>query len=150
MEEDIVKEIDKLLAEDLIEGSDSGYSNAYLPVVKYDEKTKKNKVRLTIDMRKLNLGVVQDRLPIGDIQDLLNQLDGCRYLTIIDAARGYLQVDLDEDSKKYTCFRHKNQAYQFKKMAFGLCNAPATFMRLMDKAFSDKNFQSLIIYSDDM
>ena len=107
LEGEVLKEIDKLLEEDLIEGSDSGFSNAYLPVVKIDEKTKKRAVRLTLDMRRLNLGVIPDKLPIGDVQDILNRLHGCKYLSVIDASKGYLQIDLDEDSKKYTAFRHK-------------------------------------------
>ena len=148
LEEDIVREIDKLLKEDLIEGSDSGYSNPYLPIVKKDEKTGKNKVRLTIDMRRLNEGVTRDLLPIGDVQDLLNELNGSKYLTVIDAAKGYLQVNLDEDSKKFTAFRHKNMAYQFKRMCFGLANAPATWCRLVQTALS--GVKGVYAYMDDL
>ena len=66
-----------------------------------------------------------------------------------------MQVDLDEDSKKYTCFRHKNQAYQFKKMAFGLCNAPATWCRLVQTALSGLDhvyayMDDLLIYTKDL
>ena len=148
LEGEVLKEIDKLLEEDLIEGSDSGFSNAYLPVVKIDEKTKKRAVRLTLDMRRLNLGVIPDKLPIGDVQDILNRLHGCKYLSVIDASKGYLQIDLDEDSKKYTAFRHKNNAYQYKRMCFGLSGAPATWCRLVQTALS--GIEGVYAYMDDL
>ena len=56
----------------------------------------------------------------------------------------------DEDIEK-TAFRvGTGGLYEYTRMPFGLCNAPATFMRLMDKAFGDQNFQTLLIYLDDI
>ena len=98
MDSQILEEVDRLLREGLIEPSDSPFSNCYLPVVKFDSTTQKYKIRLCIDMRKLNAGQEIDRLPIGDTQQLLNKLNGAKYLTVLDASSGYLQVDLDEPS----------------------------------------------------
>ena len=92
MEQQVLAEVDRLIQEDLIEATDSAYNNAYLPVVKIDEKTKKTKLRLVLDLRRLNRSIEVDRLQVGDVQDLLNQLHGARYLTVIDASQGYLRT----------------------------------------------------------
>ena len=110
------EEVDRLICEGIIEPSDSPISNCYLPVVKFDEATQKYKIRLCLDLRKLNQGIDIDRLQIGDTQELLNKLNGARYLTIFDASSGYLQLDLEETSRKYTAFRVGNRAFQWNKM----------------------------------
>ena len=148
LESQILEEIDRLIREGLIEPSESPFSNCYLPVVKYDDKTNKYKIRLCLDLRKLNSGVEVDRLPIGNTQDLLNKLHEAKYLTVLDASSGYLQVDLEESSKKYTAFRVGNRCYVWKKMAFGLGSAPSTWARLMQLALS--GVKNTYVYMDDI
>ena len=104
LKEDIKKEINKLLIDDLIESCESEYNNAYLPVAKRDEHGKL-KLRLVLDLRRLNTDIAVDRITINDVQELINKLDGAKFMTVIDAASGYLQISLTEDSKKFTAFR---------------------------------------------
>ena len=148
LERDILQEVDRLMQEGLIEPSDSPFSNAYLPVVKYDEKTKKNKIRLCLDLRRLNRGIELDRLHIGDSQELINKLHGAKIMTVLDASSGYLQVDLEEQSKKYTAFRVGNRGYQWTKMCFGLGSAPSSWCRLMQVTLS--GLDCVYVYMDDI
>ena len=148
LESQILEEIDRLIKEGLIEPSDSPFSNCYLPVVKYDSATQKYKIRLCLDLRKLNAHIEIDRLPIGDTQDLLNKMHKSKFLTVLDASSGYLQVDLEEDSRKYTAFRVGNRGYQFRKMCFGLATAPSSWSRLMQVTLS--GISNCYVYMDDI
>ena len=148
LEQHILEEVERLIKEGLIDPSDSPFSSAYLPVVKFDEKTQTNKIRLCLDLRKLNAGVSIDRLHIGDPQELLNKLHGAKYLSVLDASSGYLQVDLDDNSKKYTAFRVGNRAFQWRKMCFGLGSAPSSWSRLMQVTLS--GIDNVFVYMDDI
>ena len=72
---DIRAEIDRLLRLDLKETGESLFSNAYLPVAKIDKETGRLKLRLVLDLRRLNLHCETDHLPVQDINDLLNRLN---------------------------------------------------------------------------
>ena len=148
LKDDIQKEVDRLIKEDLIEGAESEFNNAYLPVAKRDLATGKLKLRLVLDLRKFNENIAVDRLPISDINDLLNELHGAKYLTVLDAASGYLQISLTKDSRKYTAFRHHNNAYQYKRMCFGLGSAPSTWIRFMNLVTS--GLSNVFCYMDDI
>ena len=153
LQERIEEEIEKLLHEELIEVAESQYSNAFLPVTKKDEKTGTYKVRVVLDLRRLNDYIQIDRLPIEDTQNLLNRLHGAKYLTVLDASKGYLQIALTEESKKYTAFRFGNNCYQYSKMCFGLGSAPSTWIRLMNLVLSGlkqvyKYMDDVLIYSE--
>ena len=146
--EDIKREISRLIQEGIIEPSESEFNNAILPVAKTDPVTGKLKLRIVADFRSLNKSILVDRLPISDIQDLLNKLDGVQYVSVLDAASGYLQINLEPESQKYTAFRYDNKAYTYKKLAFGLGSAPSTYIRLMNVVLS--GLSSCFCYMDDI
>ena len=148
LEADIQAEIDRLLSEDLIECSESPYSNAFLPVTKIDPKSGKLKICVCLDLRSLNKGVQIDRLCIQNIQDLLNKLSGCKYLTVLDAASGYLQIPMTYESKPFTAFRYNNTCYVHNTMPFGLGSAPSTYIRFMNIVTS--NIPGCFVYMDDL
>ena len=129
LEGDIKLEIDRLLRQGIIRPTESEFNNAFLPVAKRDALTGKLKLRLCLDLRRLNSAIKIDRIPIADINDLLNKLDGVRYVSVIDCASGYLQIPLTEDSQKYTAFRYLNRAYAYTRMAFGLGSGPSSWIR---------------------
>lgn len=71
-----------------------------------------------------------------------------KYFTL-DLACGYWQIELDENSKEKTAFVVDNVFYKFNSMPFGLCNAPATFQRLMNKALRGLLGKKVLVYLDD-
>ena len=73
-----------------------------------------------------------------------------RYFTSLDLASGYWHIELDEDARKKSAFTTYNGLFEFVRMPFDLCNAPATFQRLMQMVLSGLEYQSIFIYLDDM
>ena len=76
--------------------------------------------------------------PIPRVEDALYLLVGSRYFTKLDLKASYWQVELKEEDKAKTAFNVENLGfYVGSRMSFGLCNAPATFQRLMERAIGD-------------
>ena len=84
------------------------------------------------------------------IDDSLDQLAGSSYFSTLDLASGYWQVGMSEESQEKTAFVTWNGLYEFKVMPFGLCNAPVTFQRLMEKVLSGVVREKCLIYMDDI
>ena len=148
LEKDIQAEIDRLIEEGIIEPTESEFNNAILPVAKYDRESGKLKLRIVCDLRTLNKNIVIDKLKIADINELLTKLEGVQYITVIDAASGYLQIPLTQDSKKYTAFRFNNHAFCYRKLAFGLGSAPSSYIRMMNIILS--GIPNAFCYMDDV
>ena len=130
----------------VIRESSSPYASPVVLVRKSD-----GKLRLCVDYRALNAKTHKDAYPLPRIDEALDTLSGAKYFCSLDLAHGFYQIPVEERDIEKTAFRvGTGGLYEFTRMPFGLCNAPATFMRLMDKAFGDKNFQSLIVYLDDI
>ena len=99
-----------------------------------DRLTKKDGgTRFCVDYRKLNLATVKDAYPLPRIDDTLDMLAGKRWFSALDLASGYWQVPLSPEARCKTAFATHSGLFQFRVMPFGLCNAPATFERLMDR-----------------
>ena len=76
----------------------------------------------------------KDTFPLPGIDDLLDQLKGKNIFTTLDAKQGYWQIRVQNEFKEKTPFVTFDGLYEFRVMPFGLCNAPATFQRLMQRA----------------
>ena len=88
--------------------------------------------------------------PLPRIDDILVALGDARYFKSLDLASGYWQIELGEDARKKSAFTTYNRLFEFVRMRFGLCNAPATFLRLMQIVLSGLEYQSVFIYLDDV
>ena len=94
-----------------------------------------------VDWRMLNQQTVKNSYPLPRIDDLLDQLHGSTCYSKIDLNSAYYQVRIKEEDIHKTAFRTKYGLYEFTVLGMGLCNAPATFMRLMNdvlRPFLDK------------
>ena len=84
------------------------------------------------------------------IQDYLDVLRGNEYFTIADGQQAYFGLPMDEDSKPMTAFICHLGQYQFLKMPFGLCNAPAIYQRLMNSVLQGMLWEECLVYLDDI
>ncbi|MBA0867035.1 hypothetical protein Goshw_026655 [Gossypium schwendimanii] len=93
--------------------------------------------RVSIDYWKLNDVTKKDHFPLPFIDQMLDRLTGKDYYCFLDGYSGYHQITIHSDDQEKTTFRCPFGTYAFKRMFFGLCNAPATFMRCMTAIFAN-------------
>ncbi len=88
--------------------------------------------------------------PLPRREDILDALGGTHFFSILELASGYWQIELDEDAQAKSAFTTYNGLYEFTQMPFGLCNAPATFQRVIQKMQAGLEWKSCFVYIDDL
>lgn len=106
--------------------------------------------RLCIDYRALNACTITDAYPLPRIQDTLDTLATAKWFSTLDLASGYWQVELSPRARRAAAFCTRNGLFQWNVMPFGLCNAPATFQRLMDRVLAGMQWETCLVYLDDI
>ena len=104
--------------------------------------------RVCIDYRKLNTATRKDHFPLPFIDQMLDRLAGHSHFCFLDGYSGYNLAIAPEDQEK-TTFTCPYGTFAFRRMSFGLCNAPATFQRCMMLMFSDLVEEVMEIFMDD-
>ena len=107
------------------------------------------KWRVCIDYRKLNSATKKDHFPLPFIDQILDRLAGSNYFSFLNGYLGYNQIAIHPDDQEKTTFTYPFGTFAFRRMSFGLCNAPATFQRSMTVIFSDFLGDSLEVFMDD-
>lgn len=105
---------------------------------------------MCIDYRSLNENTVIDRYPMPRIDDLLDRLSGSTIFSKLDLQSGYHQVAIEPGHEHRTAFQSRFGLFEYTVVPFGLCNAPATFQRLMHEILREKLDVFVIIYLDDI
>ncbi len=147
--QEIEKEkVQKMLDRGVIEPCQSSWASPVVFVPKKDGTT-----RFCVDYRKLNDVTRRDAYPLPRIDDTLDALRTLRYFSTLDLYSGYWQVEMNEQDIDKTVFVTRQGLFQFTVMPFGLCNAPATFERLMELVLillKDLNWKACLIYLDNI
>lgn len=121
--------IQELLDEDIIERSNSEWIS---PAFVIPKKTAGD-YRLVCDFRRLNLVTKRIYWPMAQLDQCLNYFVESRYISCIDLRSGYLQIPVAKEAQKYLTFAvHGCGVFSFKRMPFGVANAPAYFQSVMD------------------
>lgn len=137
--------INQLLEAQVIRESCSPYASPIVLVKKKD-----GSLRMCVDYRQLNSKTRRDAFPLPRIEESLDALSGAQWFSTMDLASGYNQVPVAEKDRKKTAFCTPFGLFEYNRMPFGLCNAPGTFQRLMERIFGAQHFQTLLLYLDDV
>ena len=105
--------------------------------------------RVCIDYRKLNTATRKDHFPLPFIDQMLDRLAGHPHFCFLDGYFGYNQIAIAPKDQEKTTFTCPYGTFAFRRMPFGLCNAPATFQRCMMFMFSDLAEEVMEIFMDD-
>ena len=137
--------VQDMLKQGVIEPSTSPWASPIVLVRKKDGTT-----RFCVDYRKLNSVTRKDSYPLPRIDDTLESLAGAKWFSTLDLKSGYWQVELDAQDKEKSAFTTGSGLWQFQVMPFGLCNAPATFERLMEQVLVALPLTVCLVYLDDI
>ena len=113
-------------------------------------KKKDGSLRLCVDYRRLNRVTIKNKYPLSRIDALFDQLKGSRYFSKIDLRFGYHQMRVKEKDTPKAAFSTRYGHFEFVVMSFGLTNAPATFMDLMNMIYKKYLDKFIVVFMDDI
>lgn len=146
LQKQVNQELEQMLKDGIVEPSNSPWASPIVLVKKSD-----GTYRFCVNFKRLNEVSLPDAYPIPFVSTTLDKLRDARYLTTLDIKSAYWQIPLAESSKKYTAFVVPNRGlFQFKRMAFGLHSAAATWQRFIDRVVGVDLEQYCFVYLDDI
>ena len=143
--EEVRKQLDELTKAEYIRSSQSPWGAGIL-----FSRKKNGKLRMCIDYRGINKATKKNRYPIPRIDDCMDQLGGAMIFSKIDLTSGYHQIRMREEDIEKTAFRTRYGHFEFLVLPFGLTNAPATFMALMNDILRPFLDVFVVVYLDDI
>ena len=129
----------------VIRRSSSAWSSPVVLVPKKD-----NSYQFCVDYRKLNSVTKKDVYPLPRINGILDTLSGAKFFSTLDLAAGYWQIALHPETASKSAFITHRGLHEFVQMPFGMCNAPATFQRLMEVVLAGLLWKNCFVYRDDV
>ena len=142
---EVTKLVKEMLDKRIITQSSSPWATPIVLVGKKDRS-----YHFCVDYRKLNSVTRKDAYPLPRIDETLDMLHSSKWFSTLDLASGYWQFEMAPEDQHRTVFATSDGLFEFKVMPFGLCNAPATFQRLMDLVLAGLLGISCLVYFDDI
>jgi hypothetical protein len=113
-------------------------------------KKKDGTQRMCVNYRSLNEVTIKNKYPLPRIKDLFDQMKGASVFSKIDLRSGYHQLKIRESDMPKTAFHTRYGLYEYTMISFGLTNAPAYFMYLMNKVFIKYLDKFVVVFIDDI
>jgi hypothetical protein len=142
---ELKKQIEELLEKGFIRPNSSPWGAPVLFLSKKDGSR-----RMCVDYRSLNEVIIKNKYPLPWIEDLFDQMKGAKIFSKIDLRSGYHQLKIRAKDVPKTAFTMRYGLYEFLVMSFGLTNAPAYFMNLMNKVFMEYLDQFVVVFINDI
>ena len=144
-------EVNRMIKDGIIVKSKSSYASNLLLVRKEDPSSPGGiKNRVCVNFIQLNKQTIKDTYPLPNQLDIFNRVGASVVFTTMDLMSGYWQVMIKPEHRHKTAFVSSRGLYEFTVMAFGLCNAPGTFQRLMDDIVVPEYRDFIQTYIDDI
>jgi hypothetical protein len=138
-------QLNELLDKGYIRPSSSHWGCPALFVQKKDQS-----LRLCVDYRPLNAVTIKNKYPLPHINILFDQLAGAKVFSKVDLRSGYHQIKIRPEDVPKTAFSTRYGLYEYLVMLFGLTNAPAHFMYLMNSVFMSELDKFVVVFIDDI
>ncbi|XP_048511938.1 uncharacterized protein LOC125501083 [Athalia rosae] len=146
IQEAIDAEVDKMLADGIIEPSHSEWASPVVMVKKPD-----GSYRFCIDFRQVNTVSKKDAYPLPRMDGILDKIRSARYIFTVNLSQAYFQIPLAKESREVTAFIVPGKGlFHFTRMPYGLTGAPATFQRLVDRLIGPEMEPYAFAYLDDI
>ena len=139
------EEIQKMLAQNVIEPATCEWASPIVLVPKPD-----GSLRFCVDYRRLNAITVPDTYPLPRMDECIDSLGAAVVFTTLDCNSGYWQIPVAPTDREKTAFTSHFGVYQFRRLPFGLRNAPGTFQRAIDIILSGIKWKTCLVYLDDV
>ena len=143
--EDLRQQIEAWKQGDVIEEAVSPWGFRLVPVQKKDNST-----RWCVDYRRLNEMTIKDSYPLTSITGNIEKLSGAKFFTTLDSCGAYHNIQIEPESRDFTTFVSPLGSYRFKKLPFGVSNAPSCYSRLVDIILSKIPPTFALGYLDDI
>ena len=134
-----------LIASGQLRVSHSPYGSMALIVRKQDGTP-----RVVVDYRALNDLTVKNKYPLPLMDEMFDRVHGAKFFTKIDLRTGFHQIRIADEDIEKTAFRTRYGSFEYLVLPMGLCNAPGTFMQLMNDTFRDMLDKSVLVFLDDI
>ena len=144
-EKEVDEQVKEMYKNNIIRKSCSPWNAPILLVKKKDQS-----VRFVCDFRALNDITKKDTYPLPQIKDVIDKMQGMKFWTTLDAASAYWSIPMAEEDKEKTAFSVPRGKFEFNVMTFGLCNAGASYQRMMDMVLSGISPGRALAYVDDI
>ena len=144
-EDEEEKHLAKMIEIGVIQPSQSAWASAPVLIRKKD-----GSVRWCLDYRKLNQLTRKDAFPLPLISDCLDALAENKFMSTLDMASGYWQIQVHPEDRDKTAFITKYGLFEFVRMPFGLTNAPSTFQRAINLVLRGLTWKAVLAFLDDV
>lgn len=144
---EIDRQVQELLQNDIIEPSNSEWHSPVLLV-----KKPTGEYRFVVDYRKLNKSTIPMSFPLPQLEDVFDSLGAAspKYFSSLDLKSGFWQLEMDPSTKHKAAFITQSGVYEWKRMPFGLMNAPISFQTLMTSVLRGIHWKFVLCYIDDI